>query len=165
MDYKFRPLGKICAQTGEPLRPGEPCISVLLERDGVFERLDYNTAVWSGPPENAVGYWQCQVPHPEVRQANTVDPEVLMRLFEQMVDEQQASRERLLYVLTLFLLQRRRLKLEGTQSGEDGRDWLEVFGNRGEGPYLVPDQQLSQDEIKELQAALTAQLNTEWEAA
>jgi len=165
MDYKFRPLGKICAQTGEPLRPGEPCISVLLERDGVFERLDYNTAVWSGPPENAVGYWQCQVPHPEVRQANTVDPEVLMRLFEQMVDEQQASRERLLYVLTLFLLQRRRLKLEDSHVDDDGREYLSVVGSRGEGPYEVLDQQLTQDEVRELQEALTAQLNSEWEAA
>ncbi|MCA9088233.1 MAG: hypothetical protein KDA90_06295 [Planctomycetaceae bacterium] len=165
MEYKFRSLGKHCAQTGAPLHPGQQCVSVLLEVNGQLERLDYNLDAWTGPPEQAIGYWRCLVPYPEARQANTVDVEVLMQLFEQMIDEEQASRERLLYVLTLFLLQRRRLKLEDSHVDDDGREYLSVVGSRGEGPYEVLDQQLTQDEVRELQEALTAQLNSEWEAA
>lgn len=164
MEYKVRPLGKTCAQSGNPLKPGAPCFSVLLERNGQLERLDYNVDSWTGPPENAVGYWQCQVPYPEIKQVHSIDVEVLLQLFEQMIEERQSAREKLLYVLALFLLQRRRLRLDGSHTTADG-EFLDLSGSRGEGPYIVRDQQLPQDEIKALQAALTHQLNSEWEAA
>ncbi len=164
MEYKVRPLGKTCAQTGAPLKPGAPCYSVLVERNGQLERFDYNVDAWQGPPENSIGYWQCLAPVPEIKQVNTIDAEVLLQLFEQMLEEQQPAREKLLYVLALFLLQRRRLRLDGSHTTAEG-EFLDLSGSRGEGPFAVRDQQLSQEEIKELQAALTTQLNSDWEAA
>lgn len=164
MEYKVRQLGKTCALTGAPLKPGAPCYSVLVERNGQLERFDYNVDSWEGPPENTVGFWKCLVPIPEHRKVGTVDPEMLMRLFEQLYEEQQPAREKLLYVLALFLLQRRRLRLERSIVNGDG-EFLELTGTRGEGPFEVRDQQLADDEIKSLQAALEVQLNSDCEAA
>ncbi|MCA9031669.1 MAG: hypothetical protein KDA66_12725, partial [Planctomycetaceae bacterium] len=161
MEYKVRPIGKTCAQTGEPLEPGSHCMSVLVERDGVLERLDYNVSSWEGPPEGTVGFWKCDVPVPETKPVTQMDPNALMGLFEQMVDEQQPAREKLLYVLTLYLLQRRRLQLDGSELREDG-EFLLISGSRGEGPFEIRNHQMADDEIKQLQSALAVQLNSEW---
>jgi hypothetical protein len=164
MDYRFKPISKTCAATGEPLVPGEVCHSVLFERDGVYERLDYSQQGWQGIPEGAIGYWRCVVPHPESRDAATADPETLLHYFEQLIEQPNPQQERLGYVLALHLLQRRRLRLDGSRE-EDGVEYLQVSGSRGEGPFEVRDQQLSQEEISQLQAALNQQLTQEWSAA
>ena len=164
MDYRFRPLSKTCAATGQPLAPGSVCYSVLVERDGVYERLDYSADAWTGVPVEAIGFWQCVVPHPEAKDVHTVDPEALLQYFEQLVEESNPAQAKLLYVLALYLLQRRRLRLDGSHVVDDV-EYLEVSGTRGEGPYDIPDQQLSRDEISELQAALNQQLTTQWNAA
>ena len=156
-DYRFKPISKTCAATGEPLAPGSVCRSVLVERNGEYERLDFSEAGWTGLPDGAVGSWQCIFPEPEVKQAATADPESLMQLFEQLVDSPNRQQEKLLFVLALYLLQRRRLKLDGSRvDGE--QEYLVLSGSRGEGPFEVLDQQLSESEMAELRQALDAQL-------
>lgn len=164
IDYRFRPISKTCAGTGEPLLPGEVCYSVLIENRGTYERVDYSAAGWKGLPDNAVGYWKCLVPVPASREAATADPERLMQFFEQLIESPNPRQEKLAYVLALHLLQRRRLKLDGSRCADDG-EYLELSGSRGEGPFEVRDQQLSEAEIAELRAALNQQLTLEWDAA
>ena len=66
------------------------------------------------------------------------------------------------YVVALFLLQRKRLKLDGTRH-DDGQDLLVFLGSRGEGPYEVVDQQLTADEMSVLEAEMKAQLQSQRE--
>jgi hypothetical protein len=162
MEYQFRTLGKQCAASGRPLEPGEECISVLAEQKGQLVRLDYAAAAWKGPPEGAIGQWRSQVPQAVQVNAARVDPEVLLQFFEQMVEGANAAHDRLIYVLALYLLQRRRLKLEGSGEGEDGSPSLELIGSRGEGPYRIRDQQLPEDEVRILQSELNRQLAENW---
>lgn len=164
MEYKVRPLGKTCAATGEPLVPGRRVYSALVEQNGDLQRLDFSSQSWEGPPPGTVGYWQCIVPAPEIRHTSALDTEMLLDYFEQLHDEGNENQEKVLYVLALFLLQRRRLKLDSSRS-EDSAEWLELVGSRGEGPYEIRDLQLSQEEIGELQHALSVQLSTDWNAA
>jgi hypothetical protein len=164
VDYQIRSVGKICAGSGRPLVPGEVCVSVLVERDGVFSRLDYATDAWTGPPEGTVGVWRTETQKPVQVSTATVDPEQLLQFFEQLVETANPGHDRLRYVLALALLQRRRLKLEGAKDDEDGC-FLELIGSRGEGPYLIRDQQLPQEEIRSLQAALNQQLSEQWSGA
>ena len=67
-------------------------------------------------------------------------------------------------MLALFLLQRRRLKLDGSRS-EEGVDYLQLTGVQGEGCFEVIDQQLSAAEIAALRAEVTRQLTAEAESA
>lgn len=161
MEYHFRPIGKTCAATGKDLVPGTVCHSAVVERDGQLMRLDYSAEGWQGPPPDAIGSWKCLVPQPASTSVQALDPEALMRCFEQLSEDSNPSQDRFRYVLALLLLKKRRLKLEGTR--EDGDIvYLEVIGSQGEGPFEIPDQQLPPHEIEELQKSLNAQLVAEW---
>ena len=76
-----------------------------------------------------------------------------MRQFEQLNEEASPSQDKFRYVLALLLLQRRRLRLDGTKTVDD-QEFLEVTGTRGEGTFLVPDQLLDDTEVQELQNAV-----------
>lgn len=164
MDYRFKPISKTCAGTGEPLVPGSLCYSTLVERNGVLERLDYSEEGWQGMPDDGLGYWRATVPEAERKDAGSTDPEVLMGFFEETVEDPNPQQAKISYVLALYLLQRRRLKLDGSVV-RDGVDFLQLSGARGEGPFEVRDQQLPKEEIAELQAILNQQLTSEWNAA
>ncbi len=164
MEYQFRPLGKTCAGTGQPLAPGELCTSVVVERNGELIRLDYSNDGWTGPPDGMIGLWTAQVPPAAVIHASRVDPEILLRFFEQLLETGNPAHNRMLYVVALYLLQRRRFRLEGTRV-DDGVQYLQLIGSRGEGPFDVCDQQLPEDEVKALQAELNQQLSEQFASA
>jgi hypothetical protein len=104
------------------------------------------------------------VPVPETSGAKAIDPEALLGYFEQLIEDANPAQEKLAYVVALFLLQRRRLKLEGARM--DGElSCLQLSGSRGEGPWEIRDQQLADEEVKRLQAEMHHCLQAEWNAA
>jgi len=161
MDYHLRPVGKTCSVTGEELAPGSHCHSVLIEREGELIRVDFSADAWDQPPEGTVAHWRCVVPEPESTKAKAIDTEGLMRYFEQLVEDANPAQEPLRYVLALLLLQKKRLKLEGSRLDNE-TEVLELTGSRGEGPFQVCDQHLTAEEIQGLQQELNAHLATEW---
>ncbi len=163
MDYQVRPIGKTCAVSGEPLEPGTTCYSVLVDRQGTLERLDISAAAWTGQPEGAVGVWKRIIPVQKETRPSQIDPREMQSYFEQLVEEAQPAREKLVYVLALFLLQKRRLQLDGSRT--DGEiEYLLLSGTDGSGPFEVRDQQLSGDEIAALQKELSRSIESEWAA-
>ena len=162
MSYQVKPLGKVCAGSGEPLAPGTTCYSVLVERDGKTVRLDYSSEHWSGAPDDAIGFWKSDIPEdvaPERRKP--LEPHELMTLFEQLGDSPNPNQEKMRYVLALLLTRKRRLVMEDTW--EDGEiPYLRFSGTHGEGTFDVRDQQLENDEIQQLQVQLEAYTHGEW---
>jgi len=173
MDYHLKPVGKTCAHGGERLEPNTVCVSVLVERAGELVRLDYCEADWPGPPRGVVGQWRCLVPEPESSGVRPLDPDGLMRYFEQLserlgdlpdghlTEHADPTDQKLRYVLALLLLQKRRLKLDGSRLVGD-REVLEFTGAGGEGQFDVPDCKLADDEIEGLQDQLNEQMQHEW---
>ncbi len=160
MDYQLKSIGKTCAGTGEPLEPGSTCHSVLVERNGELLRLDYSEEGWKGPPEDSVGEWLAVVPD-DTPKPKVIDTEALMRYFEQLSEDPNPAHDQMHYVLALLLLQKRRLRLDGQRTDEDGNEFLQVIGSKSEGPYEVADQDLDEQQIANLQATLNAQLEAE----
>ncbi len=152
-DYNVKSVSRTCSGTGEELVPGSLCHSVLLERAGELLRLDYSEAGWAPPPAGLVAHWRCEVPEATTSAKKSLDVEDLMRQFEQLNEEASPSQDKFRYVLALLLLQRRRLRLDGTKTVDD-QEFLEVTGTRGEGTFLVPDQLLDDTEVQELQNAV-----------
>ncbi len=160
MDYHLKPIGKQCAATGQDLVPGAQCFSAVVDRGGELVRLDFSADGWTGPPENSVGYWKCVVPE-AATQSKTLDPDSLMKYFEQMTEDALPNREKFQYVLALLLLQKRRLRIDGSR--HDGDDeYLQLSGSRGEGPYEVRNHQLSPEEIQTMESELHTHLAAEW---
>ncbi len=162
MDYQFGAPGKVCAASGKPLGPGDKCVSALVEHSGRLVRLDYLEAHWTGEPPHTVGSWKFQIPEATAQQQRIIDVDSLFRFFEQLVEDANPGYDRMRYVVALFLLQRKRLKLDGTRH-DDGQDLLVFLGSRGEGPYDVVDQQLTADEMSVLEAEMKAQLQSQRE--
>jgi hypothetical protein len=164
MEYRFRPITRNCASTGQPLVPGTKCYSVLVERNGTQERLDFSEAGWTGLPDEAVGFWRSVVPGQSDSSGRVHDTEALFKTLEQLVESPNPAQAKLCYVLALTLLQKKRLHLDGTTTHDD-KVFLELSGSQGEGPFLVADQQLSESQITELRGALDQFVSVNWEAA
>ena len=152
MDYRVRPIGGECAGTGLPLTPGAVVRSVLIEMDEDLVRRDFSDDGWAGEPERTLAVWRSVVPTPAAKKAG-LDVDEQFARFELLAEEDAPHQAPLTYVLSLWLMRRRRVRLEGTIS-EDGVDRLVVHGTRGEGPFHIRDQQLSAGQVEELQAAL-----------
>ena len=135
-----------------------------MQQDDGTTRLDFSEEGWDGPPKGTIGQWTCRVPEVQKDKPKVIDPDAMLGYFEQIIEEPNPAQEKMAYVLALFLLQRRRLKLDGSRS--DGEiEYLQLSGSRGDGPYEVRDQQLTEEEIKRLQAEVQICLESEWSAA
>jgi hypothetical protein len=161
LDYQLKTIGKTCTRTGDSLQPGETCHCVVVERDGQYVRLDFSEAGWEGTPEGTVGEWTTIVPE-ALTQPKSIDFESLMRYFEQLCEDANPGHDQMRYVLALLLLQKRRLRLDGSRTDEDGNEYLQLIGSKSEGPFEVVDQQLDEAEIAQLQSTLNHQLESEW---
>ncbi len=161
MDYQVKPIGKKCAATGDELVPGSTCFSVLVDQKGELVRLDFSADGWQSWEGAPVASWQCTVPEPATAKKQTIDADGLMAYFEQMTEDANPAQEKLRYVLALLLLQKRRLRLEGSHNDGNG-EFIQFSGSGGEGMYEVQDFQLDEDEMHELQASLNTHLMQEW---
>jgi hypothetical protein len=155
MDYQLKSIGRTCTASGEELPPGAVCYSVLLEENGRLTRQDYSAAGWNGPPENAIGYWRTSVPEANPDKPKPLDAESLLQSFEQLSEDANPAREKLRFVMALLLVQKRRLKLDGSRRDGDV-EYLQLIGSHGEGPYEVREFELADDERQQLQQAVDA---------
>jgi hypothetical protein len=160
MDYQLKPIGKTCSQTGRKFVPGDVCYSAVVPKGNEWERIDFSREAWKGPPPGALGFWRCTVAAlPETRK-RVLDPDVLLRQFEQLCEDASPARDKFRYVLALLLVQRRRLRITGTRTDGE-QSFLELSGVEGEGPFEVRDQDLEAGEIQALEQELNQRLTAE----
>ena len=152
MDFRFRPLSKCCAATGREFRPGEVVRSVLVDGDEDLQRFDYCTEALAEVPTAPVASWSTVVPEPAAI-AKGLDADEQFRRFELLAEEDAPHQGPLTYVLALWLIRRRRLRIDG-QEVIDDVSRLNLSGTRGEGPFAIRDQTLTGGQVEQLQAAL-----------
>jgi len=149
-DYQIGSSTRLCSRTGRELKVGERYCSVLLQEGGDLVRKDYALDAWDGPPEGAIGFWQSRVPVATAPRRPPVDDEMLLECLARLEGTSDAAAKRFRYVLALFLMRRRRLRLEDTRR-EDGEEvWL-MRCTRGNGKFRVVDPALSDDELESVQ--------------
>lgn len=124
-------------------------------------RLDYAADSWNGPPEDAIGHWRVQVPFPKQAHLVRIDPDALMRYFEQLSEEASPSQEPQRYVMALLLLKQKRLQLVDALPDDEG-DILRLEGLHGEGVFEVRNLALPDVDLNQLQDALKTQLAAGW---
>lgn len=160
MDYQLKPLGKTCSQSGAKLLPGDVCYSAVVAKGTEWQRVDFSREAWQGPPAEAIGYWRCTVPPQVETKRRTLNPDALLRHFEQVCEDPNPAGDKFGYVLALLLVQRRRLRITGTRS-EGENTFLELCGLQGEGPFEVREEHLQPEEIETLERELNDRLAAE----
>ena len=153
MDFNVRPVGRLCAVSGQELSAGQSCWSVLIERAGQIVRQDYSNEVWTGPPESAIGYWKNVIPDRASGASSVLDIDSLFEYFVQLCDSPNRVEQDYLYVLALLLMRKRRLSLEESIL-VDGFPAMRLIGTAGEGPFDVLERDLIESRIEELQRQL-----------
>lgn len=160
MDYRLKPIGKSCATTGQSLEPGTSCYSVLVEEGEQMIRLDFSEEGWNGLPDDALGFWKGVVPEPELKKNKPLDADALLLYFEQMIEDANPANDKFCYVLSLLLLQKRRVRIESERE-EAGVSFMQIIGSQGEGPYDVRVLDIPDDEVMLLQQNLNQHLANE----
>jgi hypothetical protein len=116
----------VCAATGAPLEQGAPCVIALAEVDdpgvanagtpsGQFlRRLEYSLAAWEAGarPEGLFCFWRTTWTGGQQRKM-FVDDETLLDLFHRLEADERPQRQAFRFVLTLFLVRKKLLRMVG----------------------------------------------------
>lgn len=157
-DFEIQRSTRRCAATDRPLAPGEWCYSVLEVQGAEIIRKDFAASAWTGPPAESFGWWKARVPEPHAKKIKLAPNEVLLELFDQLAE--QPHHEDLRYVLSLLLVRRRVLRLDGpaheTAKPSVAADvqTMTVFCPLHEASYEVSVVMPSDERIEEIQAHL-----------
>lgn len=158
-DYEISRASGKCAATGRAFNENEFYYAALFESGEGFERRDYSVEAWSGPPENCFCYWKGRVPPREKKPTTIViDNSILMNLFSRLEDDSSPMRQKFRFVLALLLMRKRLLRFEQAIRNENQEYWqVRVVQEQSIQQVLNPH--LSEQEIEQLSAQLTAILS------
>lgn len=147
----------VCAATGVPLEQGAPCVIALAEVDdpqaatagtpsGMFlRRLEFSLAAWqSGArPEGLFCFWRTTWSGSQARKM-FVDDETLLDLFHRLEADDRPQRQAFRFVLTLFLVRKKLLRVVGQKreqvaadASADGHSDAASDGHRDREYWLV----------------------------
>ena len=189
-DYEIGRPGNRCAVSGRDLAVGEPFIGALLEVPEVDDlaRVDICPAAWEacrGPETHVVevtenqdgeevrlrrrvfAYWHGVIPESNKKADPLIGADSLMGIFDSLEGTDEPRRIAFRYVLTLLLVRKRLLVLEGqrpAQSEEPARLLVRRKADGPEGAIVeVVDPELDEQSIIEVTEQLQSVLNTESE--
>ena len=152
MDYEIQRCTRHCSVTERDLAPGEYFYSALVSDKAELVRLDYSIDAWSGPPQNAVGWWKSRMPVASEKRMRWAPNDVMLELFEQL--QQQPDKQDMRYVLSLLLVRRRVMRLEEKEIDEDGAEVLVLYCPRRETTYKIRESAPGDLRIDEIQDEL-----------
>jgi hypothetical protein len=149
-EYEIEANTRRCAVSGRELRIGERFYSVLLERDGKFQRRDYSSEAWQGPPEGAFSFWSGPITAGDQNRLPRIDEETLIDCFERLDNENEPGRVRFRYIVALLLMRRKRLKFEEiSKAGDQGI--LCLRESRSRRLHRVIDPHMTEEEMTTVQ--------------
>lgn len=159
----------VCAVTGLAIEPGQPCVSMLVERPGdeALDRLDVALDAWDagGRPAHAgrvVGVWRTVMPDKDRPRQQLIGDDDVLDLFEQLAEADEPDRLAFRYLLCLILIRKRLLAWEGATRPTPVTPGLILVRRRGEKdapPIEVIDPGLDDDSIEAATQQLSAVMN------
>ncbi len=152
LDFEIQRCARKCAKTDREFSAGETFYSVLMSEGAEVVRRDYCQEAWDGAPENALGWWKCQLPESNARKAHWAPNDVMLDYFERL--QGQPGQEDVRYVLALLMARKRIVRVEDTETDETGREVLVVFCPRTEAEYRVPVAMPEGDRAQKIQDEL-----------
>jgi hypothetical protein len=124
-EYEIGGRARVCAATGEPFDEGSMVVSAIYLEGDAFVRRDYAADRFPGP-EEAFSVWKSQIPIKAEEEQFKLDFDLAGGFLEKLVAEADPQREGLVYVLTLLLSRKRRVKILKTAALPEGEQLLTV---------------------------------------
>lgn len=152
-EFDIQRSTKRCAKTEREFRPGETYYSVLVSEGAEIVRYDYSQEAWSEPPENTVGWWKSLMPEPNSKKVNWAPNDVMLHYFEQL--ENDPTKADVRYVLALLMVRRRIVRLEDTETDEEGHEQLVLYCPKNEADYKIPVLDPAPERAAEIQDELS----------
>ena len=155
-EYEIQRCARRCAATDRELSPGEQVYSVLRQQGAELVRHDYCQQGWEGPPQDAVAWWQWQLPVSEGKKPGWAPHEVMLDLFQRLAE--QPDQHDLRYVLALLLVRRRIMRLEQVRVLDHGGEVLVLSSHQDDVEYQVPVSSPSEARVTEIQQQIATLL-------
>jgi hypothetical protein len=157
MMYEIANSSKRCARTGKELQPGERYMAMLFDRDGLLVREDVSLEAWTAPPAEAFAWWQTRVPEDGAARPAIIDDGLVYDCFVRLNGDTEPQKANFRYVLSLWLLRKRKLKFEEVQRVE-GQDWLLLRESKTKKVHRVLDPHLNEEAIGQVQEEVQTML-------
>jgi len=152
MDYEVQRCTRHCETSGRDLAPGESFYSALIAEGAELKRQDYSLEAWEGPPQGTVGWWKSQIPDQAARRKHWAPNDVMLHFFDEL--GRQPEKLDMRYVLSLLLVRRRVMRLEDSETDEQGREIIVLYCPRRDATYKVPAAEPDEARIEAIQEEL-----------
>lgn len=149
-DWKIGPPGEKCAACAKALAPGDAIVSAVAEAAGALERRDFCAGCGAPAPGTVLSFWRTSIPRPPAGPPKA-DPAEVSEFFARLLANPERGEQgaKLLYLVTLWLLRKRRLKLLERKPGA-----LRVERTWDGEVAVVPEAAVAESEIEPLVAEL-----------
>ena len=163
-DWRIARKGTACGVCKRAFPAEETFVSVIFENQpsedpeerpaDAFERLDACPACFETVERAPFSRWTTKIPDDAARQP-ILDLGMARDFLVRLAREGNPERENLMFILSLLLLRKRKVKLTGRRV-EDETDLMDlvVKTEDGEEEITVPSRTLSEDETKDLEEEL-----------
>ncbi|MFN5467826.1 MAG: hypothetical protein ACK5ZC_07970 [Pirellulaceae bacterium] len=155
LDYQLQRCTRRCAVSGQPLAPGAPYYSAVLQQGDQLVRIDVGPTHWQGPPERAIGWWQCEMPKTIATRREPTPNSVLLDRLEELLESPEQSA--LASLLALLLWRRRVLQMEPS-AASDPDATMHLHCPADGRSFVVAAPPESNDAIEALQEGLQSML-------
>lgn len=148
-DWEIKKTVGQCCGTGEEFSIGQEYFAALVVTAEGFERRDYSIEYWTDNKPEIYCFWKTKMGDPNEKKKMFIDDDMLMAFFDRLAEETDQEKIDFRFVLTLILMQKRKLKYNSSEI----RDGVEVWQMRvaGQGRDVeVINPQLTEDQIEQL---------------
>ncbi len=158
-EWKIEKRKGACVACAKAFATGDPFFAALVDGGSQFDRREFCETCW--PAQDPAGFFSCwkAVTPPPDDGPKRADVEAAEETFTKLLAEKSddPARQRLAFLLSLILLQRRRLKLVDTVE-RDGREVLRFERTEDRAAVEVPNPGIPETELESLKSEMDALL-------
>jgi hypothetical protein len=158
-EWNISTRSHVCSESETPFEDGTEIVSRLFFGPEGYQRQDFAAAAWRAAlREDSVSVWKSVYRAPPPLPEEPVKKETVESLLRDLMESENPSQERVIYILAV-MLERKRVLVERVVNRADDGKITRLFEHRKTGEsFLIPDPELKLSEIEEVQREVAERL-------
>lgn len=150
MEWNISKGASRCQSCERAFLEEENFYSTLCLESASFLRRDFCLECWKGQtPEGFFSFWKTRIPKKEEPRQRIVDNAVVLNFFLRLQEVTEPWAKNMRYVLGLFLLRKKLLKLKGQGKDEQGT-FMGLYNSEEDKTYKIHNADLTEEEIERI---------------